>query len=121
MAEHNKLGNEGEKIAVNYLRSNNYQILEQNWRFKQKEIDIIAIKDDVLVIAEVKTRSTREWEHPAESINRAKIKFLVDATEAYIEERDIDKEIRFDILSVIPENGKWSVEHIEEAFYPPMN
>lgn len=121
MAAHNELGNEGEQIAVNFLRRNDYLVLEQNWHFKQKEIDIIAIKDETLVIIEVKTRSTETWEHPSEAITRAKIRFLVDATEAFIEERDIDKEVRFDIISVISHNGKWKVEHIEEAFYPPMN
>ncbi|WP_068475590.1 YraN family protein [Saccharicrinis aurantiacus] len=121
MAAHNELGNKGEQIAVNFLRKNGYQILEQNWHFKQKEIDIIAIQGDTLIVAEVKTRSTENWEHPSEAINNSKIKFLVDATEAFIEERDIDKEIRFDIISVIPENGEWKIEHIEEAFYPPMN
>ena len=121
MAQHNDLGNEGEQVALRYLVKEGYQILEQNWRFKHKEIDIIASKGDELIIAEVKTRSTEEWEHPAEAITNSKIKFLVDATEAYIEATEIDKDIRFDVISVISENGKWKVEHIEEAFYPPIS
>ncbi|MGQ1785222.1 MULTISPECIES: YraN family protein [unclassified Saccharicrinis] len=121
MAEHNELGKEGEQIAAHYLASNGYKILAQNWRYKHKEIDLIAQKDELLIIAEIKTRSTEEWEHPEESITNSKIRFLVDATEAYIMENDIDLEVRFDVVSVIPENKTWKINHIEEAFYPPVN
>ncbi|TLX70943.1 YraN family protein [Labilibacter sediminis] len=121
MAQHNELGNEGEHIAARFLEEKGYDILEQNWRYNHKEIDLIASKDDLLIIAEIKTRSTEDWEHPAEAITNAKIRFLVDATEAYIEENDIDKEVRFDVLSVIPQGTAWKVDHIKEAFYPPMN
>ncbi len=121
MAEHNELGKEGEQIAANYMVDNGYIILERNWRFKHKEIDLIAKKGDLLIIAEIKTRSTEEWEHPEESITNAKIRFLVDATEAYIMENDIDLEVRFDVIGVIAEKRDWKIDHIKEAFYPPVN
>jgi len=121
MAEHNELGKEGEERAAAYLIEQGYQILEQNWRYNQKEIDLIARINDFLVIAEIKTRSTEDWEHPAEAITNAKIRYLVDATEAYIEENDLDLEVRFDVISVIPEGLSWKIEHDEEAFYPPVN
>ena len=121
MAQHNELGKEGEQVAANFMAEKGYEILEQNWRYNHKEIDLIAKKDDLLIIAEIKTRSTEEWEHPQEAITNAKIRFLVDATEAYIMEMDIDLEVRFDVISVIPERGTWKIEHIEEAFYPPVN
>lgn len=121
MANHNDLGKEGEQVAANYLNDNGYIVLEQNWRYKHKEIDLIATKADILVIAEIKTRSTEDWEHPAEAITNSKIRFLVDATEAYILENDLDKEIRFDVISVIPKGNEWKIDHIEEAFFAPMN
>ncbi|GAF04787.1 YraN family protein [Saccharicrinis fermentans] len=121
MSKHNELGKEGEQAAANYLTDKGYKILEQNWRYKHKEIDLIAQNEELLVIAEIKTRSTEEWEHPEESITKSKIRFLVDATEAYILEHDIDLEVRFDVISVVPENRGWKIDHIEEAFYPPIN
>ncbi len=121
MAEHNELGKEGEQIAANYLAKKGYEILEQNWHYNHKEIDLIAKKDDLLIIAEIKTRSTEEWEHPQEAITSSKIRFLVDATEAYIIDNDLDLEVRFDVISVIPEKKNWNIDHIEEAFYPPVN
>ncbi len=121
MAEHNTLGKAGEKYAADYLLSNGYIILEQNWIYHHKEIDLIATKDDTLIIAEIKTRSTENWEHPKEAITNKKIRLLVDAAEAYILMNDIDLEVRFDVISVIKKGNHWKVEHIEEAFYPPMN
>lgn len=121
MAKHNELGKEGEQIAANYLCQNGYVILEQNWRYNHKEIDLIAVKGNCLVVAEVKTRGTEDWEHPAEAITNAKIRFLVDATEAYILENNLDKEIRFDVISIIPKGTNWKIDHIEEAFFAPMN
>ncbi len=121
MAIHNQLGIEGEMVAHNYLLKKGYTIKAQNWRYKQKEIDIIATKDDVLIIVEIKTRSSEDWQHPSESISNAKIKFLVDATEAYIEKYDLDIETRFDVISVIHKNNQWHIEHFEEAFYPPLS
>ncbi len=54
------------------------------------------------------------------AVTNAKIRYLVDATEAYILEHDIDKEVRFDVIGVVENNGEWDMEHIEEAFYPPI-
>ncbi|WP_075591039.1 YraN family protein [Labilibacter marinus] len=121
MADHNELGKEGEERAAVYFASEGYKILERNWRYHPKEIDLIAQKDDLLIIAEIKTRSTEDWEHPQESITNSKIRFLVDATEAYIMENDIDLEVRFDVVSVIPDGTTWKIDHIKEAFYPPTN
>ncbi len=121
MAKHNQLGKEGEERVALFLCDKGYDILEQNWMYNHKEIDIIALKEDLLVIVEIKTRTTENWEHPAEAVSNAKIRYLVDATEAYIMENDIDKEVRFDVIGVVENEGNWDIEHIEEAFYPPLN
>ncbi|TAJ13559.1 endonuclease [Marinilabiliaceae bacterium JC017] len=120
MAEHNRLGEKGEDIAAEFLADKGYRILARNWRFKQKEIDLIAQKDDFLVIAEVRTRSTDGWENPKDSITNAKIRFLVDATEAYIIGNDVELEVRFDVITLIPRGKGWKIEHIEEAFHPQL-
>jgi putative endonuclease len=118
MAQHNQLGKSGEDVAINYLVENGYSIVESNWRFKHKEIDIIAQKENTLVIVEVKTRSTEGWEHPKDAVTNAKIRFLVDAAEAYILKTNSLLETRFDIITLIPKGHTWQIEHIEEAFHP---
>lgn len=120
MAEHNDLGNQGETLAANFLVEKGYKILHRNWVSGKKELDIVAEDGGMLVIVEVKTRSTETWEHPKEAITNGKIKNIVNAAEAYIFEFDIMKETRFDIVSVIPQrDGSFRIEHIEDAFLPP--
>jgi len=61
MAQHNELGKEGEKAAVDFLQHNGYEILETNWTFQKAEVDIIAQKGNILAIVEVKTRSSIDF------------------------------------------------------------
>lgn len=68
MAEHNDLGKLGEQKAADFLEEKGYQIVDRNWHFHHKEVDIIAFDGEVLVFVEVRTRSSSEWLHPRESI-----------------------------------------------------
>ena len=120
MAEHNDLGNLGEKRAQDYLISKGFQIRECNWFFGKLELDIIAEKDDWLVIVEVKTRSTETFEHPEEAITIKKIRNIVRATHEYIFMTDWKGETRFDVISVIPHGLSFTIEHIEDAFLSPL-
>ena len=120
MAKHNILGKKGEDIAARFLAGKGYNIVERNWRTGRDEIDIIAYDRDTLVIVEVKTRSTDFFGEPEEAVTEKKQKFLVRAAEEYVNQKEIDSEIRFDIISIIIERGKETVKHIEDAFYPTL-
>ena len=63
-------GYTGEDIAVNFLISKGYKVLERNWRYRRNEIDIIAWHGSTLVFVEVKTRSSLECGHPREGIDK---------------------------------------------------
>lgn len=117
MAQHNDLGKLGEELAEEYLRKNNYDILETNWVFQKAEIDIIAQKNGVLAIVEVKTRTSIDFGLPEEFVKPKKIQLLVKAVNEYIVANDLDVEARFDIISVHKNAGKFEIEHIEDAFY----
>ena len=116
MAEHNKLGELGEEMALNHLVKHGYKIQEKNWYFQKAEIDIIAQKDDILVCVEVKTRSTSEFGDPQDFIDAKKIKLLVKAMNQYVEVNDLEVEVRFDIIAIIHNQYKTELEHIEDAF-----
>ncbi len=118
MASHNELGRLGEEKAREFLLKKKYKIVASNWRFRQKEIDMIALKDGFLVIVEVRTRTSSKWEHPRESITPAKIRFLVLAADAYIKQCEIDDPVRFDVVTCMPikDSDKWEIELIEDAF-----
>lgn len=118
MAEHNDTGMAGEELATEFLTKEGYAILERNWRFGREEIDIIAKKDDILVIAEVKTRSSNFFGEPEEFVDRQKQRALIKAANAYVERKGLDVEVRFDIISVILTSREKKVYHIEDAFSP---
>ncbi|MDY8136994.1 YraN family protein [Aquimarina sp. 2201CG5-10] len=117
MAEHNKLGKEGEKLAVDFLLKKGYDILEKNYRYLKSEIDIIAQKGDLVVAVEVKTRSTPEFGDPHEFVKPKQIQSLVKAIDHYIVENDLDVEVRFDIIAIIKNKLGIKIEHLEDAFY----
>ena len=117
MAEHNKLGNLGEDIAEDFLIKNGYEIRERNWRFRKAEIDIIAENEAYLIAVEVKTRSTADFGDPQDFVSEKKIQLLVEAINAYVEQNDIDKEIRFDIIALVKEKDDFKIEHLEDAVF----
>ena len=121
MAIHNKLGIKGEQIALKYLQDKGYHILETNWRFGHLEVDIIAEHENQIVVIEVKTRSTDQWGTPDESVTNSKIKFLTSAIEVYLDQKNIDKEVRFDIISIVTDAHNNEINHIQEAFHPIAN
>jgi putative endonuclease len=120
MAEHNELGKKGEEMAREYLICKGYKILATNWRFGNDEIDIIASHGSFIVIAEVKTRRTSTFGEPEEFVTKQKQKFLIRATGAFIEQKKINEEVRFDIISVLVSGTRWQINHIEDAFYPTL-
>lgn len=116
MATHNELGNKGEELSVKFLQKNNYKILERNWRFKKAEVDIIAIKNDVLAVIEVKTRSSNYFGNPQDFVNEKKIQLLVEAINEYVISKDLDIEVRFDIIAILKTKNTFKIEHLEDAF-----
>ena len=118
MADHNDLGKLGEDLAVKYLTDKGYKILERNWRNIHKEIDIIAKDGETLVIVEVKTRQNDGFGEPDMAVNRQKQMRLVYAANAYAFRNRLDIDIRFDIISIVFNNGNPKIDHIEDAFLP---
>ncbi len=116
MASHNTLGNEGEQKAIKLLQAKGYEILHTNWRKGRYELDIIARLPEELVVVEVKTRSENPLVTPEEAVDRKKIRHIVAATDKYIKTFNIDLSVRFDIIAISGEQ----MEHIEDAFYPPV-
>ena len=120
MAIHNTTGKKGEQLAVEYLITAGYTIRETNWKSGRLELDIVAQKDSLLIIVEVKTRNNVLYEHPEDAVTEQKIKKIIAATEAYIRMYDIPLEVRFDIISVVNIGSQPVIDHIQDAFYPPL-
>lgn len=117
MAEHNDFGNLAEDLAVEYLEKKNYRIIARNFRYQKAEIDIVAEFENLIVVAEVKARSYNTVIEPQEAVTKKKIKSIVMCTDFFMQDRTIDKEVRFDIITVLPdEKGVLQLTHIEDAF-----
>lgn len=120
MARHNAWGSRGEDIACDMLVAKGYSICERNWRSGHYEIDIVAMKDGRIVFVEVKTRTDRDTD-PASAVDRKKIMRLVRAADCYIRAYDIPHEFQFDIITVSGTESDYEIEHIPDAFLPPLN
>ncbi|MCC6817349.1 MAG: YraN family protein [Bacteroidia bacterium] len=119
MAEHNELGEKGEKIAVKYLNDIGLEVLERNWRKHKTEVDIIAKDADLLVFIEVKTRGTDYFGLPESFVKSKKQMMMAEAAEYYLEQLGQDNmEVRYDIIAVIIEENKEIIMHFEDAFFP---
>lgn len=117
MAHHNDFGKKAEDLAVEYLLKNGYKILVRNFRFQKAEIDIIAEKEDIVAIIEVKARSTDAFMLPQEAVTKTKIRSIVSAANHYLEKFNKHHEVRFDIMGVLPDNKEnLMIEHITDAF-----
>lgn len=118
MSKHSKIGIKGEQIAADFLLNKGYKILYRNWRSGKKEVDIIAVKDDILAIIEIKTRSRSDISFPEEAVTRNKQQFLKSAAIDFAASNPQYINIRFDIISVLMQGEDVKeIIHFEEAFY----
>ena len=118
MAKHNETGIKGEQIAENFLLRKGYKVVHRNWRFGRREVDIIAVNDNVLIFVEVKTRRSFDFGYPEEAVNLKKQDFLKSAAEAYLEDNTGFKYARFDTISILLDGEVVKeIIHFEDAFY----
>lgn len=121
MAAHNDLGHLGEDMAAEYLQREGYCILERNWtNMGRKELDIIAIKDDIVVFVEVKTRRQGSVTAPLAAVDGRKQHRICLAADSYLKAHRIDFCCRFDVVCIIYNDEASRIEHIEDAFKPRL-
>jgi putative endonuclease len=115
----NPTGRQGEELAAKYLKDKGYKIIEKNFRKGYGEIDIIAIKDGVLVFIEVKTRTTRLFGGALEAIAYRKLKSLIKTAQYYkILHPKLPESLRIDaILIDFEKNDVKNIEHIENISF----
>lgn len=95
-----RIGKFGEDIAVRYLQSKNYRILDRNIHFREGEIDILASCARGLVFVEVKCRTSTTFGAPEESVNRIKLKRLRVAAFRYLSLHHVASAWRIDLLAI---------------------
>lgn len=119
MAKHHLIGQNGENIAIDHLVKHDYIILEKNWRYKKAEIDIIAQKDNLLIIIEVKSRSSAFFGNPEDFVSQQKLDFMVDAAQIYMEQKNLQCEVRFDVIGILfYKDNTFQLQHFEDIYFP---
>ena len=113
MMNRRELGNLGEEQVAGYLRRRGWEILERNYRFAGREIDIIARAGDVIVFIEVKKRNQSRWGRGVEAVDFRKRRRIAGVAAHYLSARSLTEvNVRFDVASL---DGA-SLEYIENAF-----
>lgn len=120
MAKHNQIGSEGEDLACQWLMAKGLDILHRNWRTGRDEIDIVAREGGILVVVEVKTRSSAHWGDPELAVGPAKRRHLLRAANELLHTFPEDVELRFDVLSITHTPRGPEFVHIPNAFYPTL-
>ena len=101
------IGNHGENAVCDFLVRNGYEIVKRNFTIKGGEIDIIAMKENVVAFVEVKTRKPEALTSGEDAITYSKKKALIRTAEAYLRKSDRnDCVYRFDVAVVTCDNGK---------------
>jgi putative endonuclease len=111
-------GRTGENLAREFLGNNGYDILEMNYRCPEGEIDIVARQRDTLVFVEVRTKTSRLFGRPEESITPAKAARLKTLAARYGQEHHgLPEAWRIDVVAIeMNKNGHASrIEIIENA------
>jgi putative endonuclease len=111
-----QVGAIGEDIARNYLVENEFIILEQNYRNKIGEIDLIAKKEDEIIFIEVKSRKNLNYGYPSEAVNMKKQLKILNTSKIYIlANRLNNSRLRYDVIEVYLRDN--NINHIENAFW----
>ena len=109
------VGTRYETMAAVYLEQKGYTIVERNYRRRGGELDIVAAKDGMLIICEVKYRRTGEHGSPLEAVDARKQRQISRMTAHYLVSHGYRREVpvRFDVIGISGDDG---IEHIENAF-----
>lgn len=112
----NLLGIKGENIAVKYLKASGFHIMERNYRTPFGEADIIAKDNGAVVFVEVKSRGSDAFGQPFEAVDHRKREKLKKIAVYYLKHNKIEMPVRFDVISIVSNNGQDEINHIREAF-----
>lgn len=113
------VGKWGENLAVEYLTGLGYAIIDRNWRMHHYELDIIAMTGSYIVFVEVKTRTSDDYD-PVEAVDLRKQRRIASSANVFLTRYDMPHQFRFDIIAITGNPENYTLEHIPDAFFPPL-
>ncbi|MBS1721029.1 MAG: YraN family protein [Armatimonadetes bacterium] len=107
-------GTEAEDRAADFLLAKGYTLLRRRYKAREGEIDVVALDGEVLVVAEVKLRTTGRT-YPEETLTPDKKRRLVSAARQFKHEHELgEKSVRFDLVAIDADE----IRHYEDVFQP---
>ena len=117
MAESHETGRRAEGVAAAYLERRGWHVVDRNWRFHHKELDLVAERDGLVAFVEVKARAESGWGSALEAITARKRRDLAVAARGWIALRGGGyHSFRFDAVVVVRGPRGTRVEHVEDAW-----
>jgi putative endonuclease len=111
------IGLNGEQAAAAYLKKKGFKIIQANYRVAGAEVDIVASSGDILCFVEVKTRKTCDYGAPEAFVTRAKQLKIIRAAKIFSARKPYrEYRVRFDVVSVLHDDGVMACDHLESAF-----
>ena len=119
LTDKQKLGKNGENLALQYLEKKGYQKIAQNYRFGKGEIDIVCESKNDLIIVEVKSVRIDGFGSGEERITSKKQKMIIETTYGFLSENEkyVDYGVRFDVVVVNFKKYPAEIVHHESAFW----
>jgi len=119
------LAKKGEELATLYLKSLGCNILSSNFKGSRGEIDLVALYQTELIVAEVKTRSKHDYKTAENSITKSKKKNLTYTAMEFLQKHQQYSKcsVRFDLIVVFyfPDDDTYSIKHYKDAFKPEFS
>jgi putative endonuclease len=117
MSSGHRFGRRAESLVADHLRACGWRILERNWRFRHKEVDLVVERDGVVAFVEVKGRRAGAVVHPLEAITPTKRRDLALAARGWVAKRGRPGvSYRFDAATVVKDGTRVTVEYTEDAW-----
>jgi len=116
-----KTGRNAERAAAGYLRARGYRIWKTNWRWGKRELDLVTLHCNELVIVEVKSRVGNAVNDPSVVVDHVKERNIILATDSIIRPHGCNRPTRIDVIAVMYSVSGMEIEHLENAFYPTVD
>ena len=108
-------GKQGERFAREFLEKKGWRVIEENYRYRRNEVDLIAQYGSLLVFVEVKLRRNAAFGYPETFVDEGQAQRIATAAEHYLHRTDWEGNIRFDIVAITLQPNL-RIEHFEDAF-----
>lgn len=111
-----KIGAQGEDMALKFLQQQGYRLLDRNFRTHYGELDLVMMDKDEIVFAEVKKRASNDYGYPEEMVNWKKKKHLLKTAHIYLDRKRLDEFFyRFDTIAISGVAPCYDIRHFKDT------